>query len=117
MKNNYTGELLDDLPHGYGLLRGTNYEFDGELYDFIYVGQFNNGKKHGTGILNLLSDWVKVEELVLSFDLKRDPRQEAKHQLIGQFNNDIFTGEGLIFTHYNENIYHYENGNRRLKIR
>ncbi len=117
MKENYTGELVNNLPDGYGVLYGTKFEFEGEEYDYIYIGEFKQGKKHGTGILKLLSEWMAIEELVTAQELNREPRLSAIHEFIGIFEEDEFTGEGLLLTDYKNHVYYFENGIKRNKLK
>jgi len=117
MENEYKGELLNNKADGYGVLEGSNYNFEGVNYNFVYIGQFRNGMKNGTGILQLLSEYVSHEELVSSFDGKRKPRPSPIHEFVGVFKDDLFTGEGLLYTDYGRNVYYFEDGMKRMKLK
>lgn len=117
MENEYKGELLNDKADGYGVLQGSNYEFEEVKYDFVYIGQFRNGLKNGTGILQLLSEYVSAEELVTAFDGKRKPRPTAIHEFVGTFKDDKFAGEGLLYHDYGKNVYYFEDGMKRMKLK
>jgi hypothetical protein len=117
MKENYIGELFNDLPDGYGVLTGANYKFEGQFYNYIYIGEFVNGKKHGSGILKLLTDYVPIEELTRLQELKRDARPTSIHEFIGVFKEDEFIGEGLLYTDYGMGIYFFDKGIKRIKLK
>ena len=42
----YTGEIVNDLPNGYGVFKSRNFQGD----DWYYIGQFVNGVFHGEGL-------------------------------------------------------------------
>ncbi len=119
----YTGELKDGKPHGYGERKGSDNFYKGEWKegkyhgygvfsqprsDYKYAGEWKNGLREGKGILeypwHIYLDSSNPEKYY--FEYNRDVKRESydfSFRYEGTFKNDLASGIGKCFTkEYNE---------------
>ncbi|MCR5461660.1 MAG: hypothetical protein K6E87_01200 [bacterium] len=116
----YSGELLNDLPHGYGIYETDNIKYEGyfrnglfDLYGTLidknrkykYIGSFNMGNKDGFGKI-IFEDGKYFEGMFTSNLANGIGYMEYSDGeiYIGEFKNNLANGSGTVY-YTNGNIY------------
>ena len=116
----YSGELLNDLPHGYGVYETDNIKYEGyfrnglfDLYGTLidknrkykYIGSFNMGNKDGFG--KIIFDDGKYFEGMFTSNLANGigyMEYSDGEIYVGEFKNNLANGSGTVY-YTNGNIY------------
>ena len=116
----YSGELVDDLPNGFGIYETNNIKYEGYFKDglfhlygtltdklrkFKYVGSFNMGNKEGYGKI-IFEDGKYFEGMFLNNSANGIGYMEYPDGeiYIGEFKNNLADGSGTVY-YANGNIY------------
>lgn len=98
----YSGEMLNDLPQGFGKFESQNSEGTG----WVYEGEWVSGQFHGEGYLYWPSNGQKYEGTYRDSDLIKGKcyiRDTLTYK--GDFTSYTFDGTGTFYNHKGEAVY------------
>jgi hypothetical protein len=94
----YEGDLKNELPEGYGVLKNTK--------GILYEGNFKDGKFNGDGIYSGPQTLKIIIYKFSYFEYSLNPYKNDHYRVVGQFKNNklhgnniqIFTSQGDYYT-------------------